>query len=123
MKYISPKTIKANSANGSQCKTLLAGVPTEIPEALLADALIKGARPHVEAPVAATPAEDTPAVKTHDGDAAVEAIADMMEAIMAEGDPELLTAAGMPRVNILEERLGFDTTKTQRDEAWAIAEG
>jgi len=122
VKYVSPKDLKVNTTDGMHSFFLPAGEPVELPEHLIAAAVVGGARPVAEGQATVAAAEDD-AVVTTEADAAVELIADVMAAILAEDKPELLTSAGIPRANVVEERCGFNTTKEQRDEAWAIVEG
>lgn len=55
-----------------------------------------------------------------ESEAKIKQIADEMSNMQAAGDVALLTGSGQPRVRILEERLGFETSAEEREAAEAL---
>lgn len=132
--YIFAIDRKVMSPNGVHSLVFRAGVPRDVPAHMERYVVAAGGFPAKEAP---TPremedvkAESVPEPEPNEDGAAEEAKVDggleeivkVMKAILAEDRAELLTAAGIPRANEIEARLGWDTSKEQREAAWALVE-
>jgi len=57
-------------------------------------------------------------VKPEDASELAVALGDAIASVMTDGNDDDFTAAGAPTVRSLENRLGYDLTEDERDEAW-----
>ena len=70
-----------------------------------------------EVPQDPPPPDPPPASKPDDPEALHAAIVDAIRQVIASGSG--LTAAGIPKVEALEEVLGYDVSADERNKAWA----
>lgn len=112
--------IAAGSKTEEECRTKLMGVrglnPALIPNVM---AIIVQSAPLKSAPPAETSEKETPApaaAKTSPA-SEEELIYEAVSKIMSEGKKENLTSSGVPKVEVLEEMLGFGITAGQRNDA------
>ena len=104
MQYLSPKDLVVSSPDGCHAIALYAGVPKEIPDEWVKAVVLAGALPHV--PGDETPAPHTSAPEPAQSMAPLEAVVEAMRQLLESGDPEKLTAGGIPRTKEIEALVG-----------------
>lgn len=107
--YVSPVTQMI--ALGGISVRMLAGVPRNLPESLVAAAMLKGVEPLDGAPAAQAEPELT-----------AEQVAAAIRELMEAGDAKAFGATGEPKLAALRAKLGKGVTDALRDAAWATVQ-
>lgn len=109
MQLVSPTDMRISKMYGPMVH-MKAGVPSEVPTALVKKAKALGCTAPGSTPV-------TPAVSEPEEDHTEELKA-VIQSLMDSGDAEAFDAHGRPRMTVLKEKCGFKVTSEQRDAAW-----
>ena len=120
MKMTSVRDITVSTKTG-HCIGFSAGVPTEVPEGVIAECAAKGCIPSEELEKVLTAVDPikAPVVEDDGKEAKLVEVIEMMIARNAKGD---FTADKLPNTKVLSKETGFKVSVEERNEAWEIVQ-
>jgi hypothetical protein len=129
MMIVSEKDLHIGLTNGGACR-LKAGVPRDIPDIFAAEAIRRGAMPHVEEKVVYKDREPEPKPELNSGTPPEEQVEEpseetdlavVMQQIIERADPADLRGDGTPKATVVNKLAGRPVDADERESAWAEA--